>query len=371
MRPIAPRLSSTCITLALAFGLLLVGSPAGAQSVLYDQLGNNASTITNSQNYETANDAYDNEAADDFEVPAGATWVIGTFEVVGQYNDPDDRPSGVNVRIYRDAAGLPGELVEEWLNLQPTGGFGAPNYSNLSIPLPDAPPLTEGRYWISVQVNLVSGQHWYWRNRTTTTLNPAAWRNPGGAWETPCEEWGQRAATCAPGGELATSDPDQVFRLLEDDSSASPACDDGSDNDGDGFVDLEDPGCDSPNDDSEDPFNEPELQTRRHERRISIRFNDGTGARNDGLVIFGRLRQPEGFNECIRQQPVNIQRRESGRWVTKKRTDTNRRGRYAIELQDQVGRYRAVALRTSFTEEADNVRHICVLAMKVKSHRHS
>ncbi|HEV3473741.1 MAG TPA: Ig-like domain-containing protein, partial [Actinomycetota bacterium] len=202
-------------TIALLAGLVGTVTPARAQTtVLHDQYNNSAQTTTNSQNYDTVSDTYDNEAADDFEVPAGATWTIATVEVAGQYHSPNDRPSSVNVRIYRDATGLPGTSVEEWPNLQPTGGFGSPNFSNFSIPLPDAPPLGAGRYWISVQVNLVSGQHWFWRNRSATTLNPAAWRNPGGAWETPCENWGQRAATCAPSGDLAATDPDQVFRLL-------------------------------------------------------------------------------------------------------------------------------------------------------------
>ncbi len=667
------RVSRLMLSLSLFMGVLVAVTPARAQTtVLHDQYDNLTSTTTNSQNYDSVNDDYDNEAADDFEVPAGTTWTIQTFEVDGQYNSPDDRPSSLNVRIYHDANGLPGALVEEWLNLQPTGGFGEPDYSNFSIPLPDAPALSPGRYWISVQVNLVSGEHWFWRNRSETDFNPAAWRNPGGAWETPCEDWGRRAATCAPSGDLSTSNPDQVFRLIgtagtgtgttgvaldmdaddgaptnssgnpgacdlstagsdparessavneidpttataignfhricaaafssgqtnagrvaqaritftiqgpgriyaagsggscnvsarpaaattvkvtanaagyafaclysqavgrttvtassgqpavsatgtkdwvvdpatarfiqlcqrdiagpncdtadafnepgdeheftarvtdaqgnpvanvpvefretgsgvfvpgetntttvntdanglarailtsdeEGESSVvaeispsdstgsfrgpgvdddeceqpsgqdgepaagncvsqalikrwqpeppTPLCDDGEDNDGDQLVDMEDPGCNAPEDGSEDPFNQADPTRVRHERRISVRFTDGTGARNNGLVVFGRLRLADGGDnpDCIRQVPVNVQRKQNDRWVTKKSTTTNRRGRYAVEIFDLAGRYRAVAVQTELLDEELNIVNVCVRALKAKRHRH-
>ncbi|MDQ4024550.1 MAG: Ig-like domain-containing protein [Actinomycetota bacterium] len=150
-----------------------------------------------------------------------------------------------------------------------------------------------------------------------------------------------------------------------------PECDNGIDDDGDGFIDEEDPSCDSPTDDDESPVDPPPDPRRvPHDRRISIRFQDGTGARNNGLVVFGRLRVPDGFSDCLSQQPVNIQRRISGRWVTKKTTNTNRRGRYAVEIFDQASRYRAVAVRTEILDEDLNELHICRKAVKAKRHRH-
>ena len=491
-------------------------APAGAQTTgstpLHDQYNNSTQTHTNSQNYDAASDDYDDEAADDFQVPAGATWRIGTVEVAGQY-EGSSRPTGINVTIYDDEGGLPGARLQVWTNLQPTGGFAAPNFSDFSIPLPDANPLTAGHYWISVQADLVSGSHWFWRNRSVTTLDPAVWRNEGGEWGSViCSDWEPRAATCAPSAPdsgLSATDPDQVFRLLpvnvastarniqlcqgdvagstcdvsewfndpnsehelvarvtnrrgnpvanvpvqfretgpaaftpqggdsatvntdsnglayvlitssveggstvvaeispqgttggfrgagsSDDEceqaagtnnnppagncisqtltktwkvgSPDPECDDGKDNDGDQFLDAEDPGC---TDGTESPVNE-SLQTIRHTRSISIRFNDGTGARNNGLVVFGRLRVADGFADCMKGQPVDIQRRQNDSWVTKKTTSTNRRGRYAVEIFDQASRYRVVATRTEILDEDVNELHVCVQALKAKVHRH-
>jgi len=148
-------------------------------------------------------------------------------------------------------------------------------------------------------------------------------------------------------------------------------CNDGIDNDGDTFVDFgDDPGCTSEDDDSEDPFNQPPLERVPHERSISIRFTDGTGARNNGLVVFGRVRVGDGFNDCMRQVPINIQRRVNGRWVTKKATDTNRRGRYAVEIFDQASRYRAVAVRHAIEDLDAGQKHVCLRAVKEKRHRH-
>lgn len=164
----------------------------------------------------------------------------------------------------------------------------------------------------------------------------------------------------------------QTLTKVWDEEEIPPAqCDDGQDNDGDELIDEEDPGCVDNNDNSELPVNEEPTKVR-HDRRISIRFTDGTGARNNGLVVFGRVRLgPEGTNEdCFRQVPVNVQRRINGRWVTKKTTTTNRRGRYAVEIFDQASRYRAVAPRHEILQEDLNELHVCLKAVKVKRHRH-
>ena len=149
-----------------------------------------------------------------------------------------------------------------------------------------------------------------------------------------------------------------------------PECDDGLDNDNDGFIDFgDDPSCTSELDDTEEPFDRPDPTKVPHDRRISIRFNDGTGARGNGLVVFGRLRAPD-YPDCRKQMPVNVQRRVNGRWITKKTTTTNRRGRYAVEIFDQASRYRAVAPRQEILEDDLNELHVCRKAVKAKRHRH-
>jgi len=166
----------------------------------------------------------------------------------------------------------------------------------------------------------------------------------------------------------------QTLTKIWDDAPPPPPkqCGDGVDNDGDTFIDEDDPGCVDQNDDSELPFNEPDEPPTKvvHERRISMRFTDGTGKNNNGLVVFGRVRVLDDFTACYQQVPVNIQRRVNGRWVTKKSTDTNRRGRYAVEIFDQASKYRAIAVRHAFIDEDVNEKHICQRAVKAKRHRH-
>jgi hypothetical protein len=164
-----------------------------------------------------------------------------------------------------------------------------------------------------------------------------------------------------------------LTKLWTDEDPTPAQCDDNIDNDNDGFTDFgEDPGCVDETDNSELPVDPPDEDPRKvpHDRRISIRFNDGTGARNNGLVVFGRLRAPDGFTDCIAGQPINIQRRINGRWVTKKATDTNRKGRYAVEIFDQASRYRAVAVRSEILDEDLNELNICRKAVKAKRHSH-
>jgi len=50
--------------------------PKVPQVTLYDQLNNPGVVSTNSQDFETANNAFDDFVADDFVVPAGQTWNI-------------------------------------------------------------------------------------------------------------------------------------------------------------------------------------------------------------------------------------------------------------------------------------------------------
>lgn len=146
-------------------------------------------------------------------------------------------------------------------------------------------------------------------------------------------------------------------------------CDDGVDNDGDGFVDLEDPGCVNAADDSETPDPHPVVED--HDRRINMRFRDWVGPGDEGLVIFGRLRlvdEEDNFRKCTQGQTVLIQRRVEDHWETRKTVTTNARGRYAGVVFDRTGPYRAVAPRSEIaTETAD---HVCRRAQKVKTHHH-
>ena len=85
-------------------------APDSTQTILYDQTDNPAANSTVSQNFEAANDAFDNQLADDFVVPAGG-WTIGQVNVLGVYFNGPGPATSVNVFFYADAAGLPGAVV--------------------------------------------------------------------------------------------------------------------------------------------------------------------------------------------------------------------------------------------------------------------
>lgn len=180
----------------------VASAPAAPLDVLYDQLDNLGANATNSQDFETANDGFDDQAADDFVVPAGATWTISGVDVAGQYYNGTGPADSFNVYFYADAGGLPGTLVDSRLAQPYT------NDANAIIALSTAIVLTEGTYWISVQARQdydPNGQ-WGWSDRTATNNSPSAWQNPGGGFGF-CPAWTLKTA-CVTG-----ADPDMAFRL--------------------------------------------------------------------------------------------------------------------------------------------------------------
>lgn len=173
--------------------------------VLYSQLDNPGANSSSSQNFETANDGFDNELADDFVVPAGG-WAIDTVSVVGAYFNGTGPAATYHVAFYANSGTLPGAAVGA-CDYPAVVPVGAPS-PNLS--LVPACTLAPGTYWVSVVANMdftPNGQ-WGWTERTVASNSPSAWRNPGGGFGTPCTAWGARAATCAVGTQ-----PDVLFSL--------------------------------------------------------------------------------------------------------------------------------------------------------------
>ncbi len=171
--------------------------------ILYDQTDNAGTNSINSQNFEVAYDAYDNQGADDF--VATETWIVTTVAVAGAYFNGTGPAPSVNVFFYDNAAGLPGTEVYSALGVVPVDTAGS-----FVITLPVAAVLPAGTYWLSVQANLdfgVGGQ-WGWTERTVLSNSPSAWRNPNGGFASPCNSWGARAGTC-----LVGTEPDFIFRL--------------------------------------------------------------------------------------------------------------------------------------------------------------
>ena len=162
---------------------------AGPFVVLYDQTDNAGANSITSQDFEAANDAFDNQAADDFVVPGGVSWTVEQVEVAGAYFNGTGPAPAVNVFFYDNAATLPGAQVFSALGVAPADVNGS-----FTIALTPPAVLPSGTYWVSVQaaMDFGAGGQWGWTERTVQSNSASAWRNPGGGFGTPCTNWGPR-----------------------------------------------------------------------------------------------------------------------------------------------------------------------------------
>ena len=159
----------------------------GTGSALYDQYDNPGSFSSSSQNFEAANNSYDDELADDFVIPGGIGWNIQTVEVSGEYFNGPGPASSVNVKFYSNGgSNRPGSLIAARPNQAFTNG------PSFSIPLATEVSLGPGTYWLSVQANqnLIPSGQWGWKNRTVQSNMDASWQNPGNGFGTGCTAWG-------------------------------------------------------------------------------------------------------------------------------------------------------------------------------------
>ncbi|HSD62336.1 MAG TPA: T9SS type A sorting domain-containing protein [Ignavibacteriaceae bacterium] len=202
------RLVSLLFVVGLTFSLFAQNTPVlmgkgtpvfhnVSRDVLYEQMTNFGTNSLVSQNFEAAFDAYDDQGADDFEVPAGFIWTVESIDVLGVYFNGAGPANSVNVWFFADNAGLPGSEVYSAMDVVPSAGLGDGAFS---ITLPVAAELTEGIYWVSVQCNMdygVGGE-WGWTEQTQSG-SESAWENPGGGFATACTNWGYRVTNCAIG----------------------------------------------------------------------------------------------------------------------------------------------------------------------------
>lgn len=151
-----------------------------------------------SQDFNTANNGYDVEAADDFTLPVASA--LSTISISGMGNAPDS----FMVRIYRDAGGTPGTLLYAQLFVDPA--FTVSPTFDLSA----CPVLQAGTYWFSVQAvaNFSLSMQWYWTTASDGVGNNWIIRNPGGAFMA-CPSWGDGAAC----GYAAGSGPGLAYTI--------------------------------------------------------------------------------------------------------------------------------------------------------------
>ena len=174
--------------------LPILAYPKAPQVVLYDQLDNAGTISTGSQDFEAANDAFDDFTADDFVVPGGQTWNITEVDAQGVYFNGAGPAASFHVFFYQNSGGLPGTNVYTAM-AQPYVNAAGVFQVSLTVPA----VLTAGTYWVSVQARMdfsPNGQ-WGWTDRTVQANSPAAWQNPGGGFGVGCLTWGVRG-TCVP-----------------------------------------------------------------------------------------------------------------------------------------------------------------------------
>ncbi len=162
--------------------------PAAPAMVLYDSFSPAGQGSTSSQNFEPSRDVYDDQAADDFVVPAGQTWNVDLIDVAGTYSGTGTADS-INVFFYSGTGSLPGTPVLTRTNVLYNPGL---NPGDFAITLNPPVLLPAGTYWLSVQANqpLDPAGQWFWLTSETIRGWNGVYRNPGGGFATGCPDWG-------------------------------------------------------------------------------------------------------------------------------------------------------------------------------------
>jgi hypothetical protein len=166
-------------------------SPSRGTDLLYGQSDNDNGQGIVAQNFETAFDAYDSEAADDFTVPAGKIWKVTEIHVDGTYFDGAGSADSFNVSFY---ASKTGALIQSC----PDASYYFDTQADLgSEYIRCAARLKKGRYFVAIQANMdfSAGGQWGWLTNDTVRQRPSLWRNPADGFQTGCIEF-EATATC-------------------------------------------------------------------------------------------------------------------------------------------------------------------------------
>lgn len=193
-----------------------LSASGGVVTVLYEQTTTPDGRFVNSQDFPTSVDSRDNQAADDFVVPAGQTWLVQNFGIVGQYGLNGTKPASMRITIYKSKGGKPGKVVADFPTLGVTD-FGAdlPCQGNgagaFSCTLPRDVKLKAGTYWVSFQAKFDDFEYvgWGWNTRAPAEGSTGMFRNPGDGFFTGCVDWSPLAA-CTRG----TQTGDFMFQVV-------------------------------------------------------------------------------------------------------------------------------------------------------------
>ncbi len=155
---------------------------------------------------------FDSEAADDVTTPANTVWFLTAVEARLLASEPFAvPPDATHLRVYADAAGLPGVEVCSYPGLVPS--LVAPPAESgavsVHLDLPEACTLCAGsRYWVGLSA--AGDGHYAWMQLPSRNGRPAVWRNPGGGYGL-CPSWAPAAAGCGQGDGAS---PNLAFALF-------------------------------------------------------------------------------------------------------------------------------------------------------------
>lgn len=152
-------------------------------TVLFDQTANPGTNGAPAQNFSSSYDSYDNEAADDFVVPAGG-WTVSSVNIISTGTAGFTGATPAAVTFYPDAGGLPGATP---VCSYPTAAATV-TATDTSIVLPSGCALGAGTYWVGVSVdfNFVTQGQIFWSTQSSGSGSQAVWRNPGDAFGSGC-----------------------------------------------------------------------------------------------------------------------------------------------------------------------------------------
>jgi len=163
--------------------------PPVPPNVLWNQFNNVSDSDISSQDFVDGDgtfDIYDTRAADDFEIPRGDIWRIERVNVLGIYDDTPDPARSLNIVFYTDNLRRPDQIIQRcnYLQVLPDNILDP----NFSTELPSPCILRDGKYWVSVQADMlfVPNGQWFWFERDVQDLSAAVWENPGNGFGTGC-----------------------------------------------------------------------------------------------------------------------------------------------------------------------------------------
>jgi hypothetical protein len=182
------------IGLSMKAGKQTYQVPASKNS-LYEQLSNFADEPALACQDFNDSPAHSCQAADDFVVPAGETWMIEEIVISGQYSVGGGPAELAHLFIYLDdpEMNMPGPVFFEFVDFPVLALPEGDLVFNLIEATIEPIVLPEGHYWLSVQPHMPYEPflQWYWiKQESPTILGEYVWRNPGGGFGLPFPDWG-------------------------------------------------------------------------------------------------------------------------------------------------------------------------------------